>query len=837
MASEKVIQPLGGLVISGISLDTFTSKYPDIPIGLCKVKDAVSLSDNEIFAITHNIPLFAGVNLFYYTFASLNPSDINDLKSFYSNVSEYDMQEKDRVLSAMLYGVEEKGQQLSYTEKKEPEINITYKTISSKKGPTIIPERHVEYSNEVVTYFLLNPFGKPEKVRINPFEIAKIYDIDSSFYNTLVIRKKYENESVDFTGFYVDVPGKVVSQNYFDILKTSLQKFSSYIHERKKNLIVENLTKETLSLGMYGDIVGVKIKGNDFEILRDARLNFKDKIVFAAYSGDFSAVRNIENFLNECILYGIYPEFQRDTSTGDFLYYENYFVESSKILKNSLNAINLFNRATFVEERLVNGARIVQFGKYPFMFFVVDYDGNLRVSLDKNLFDNVSSFKIVDSDDNPVHFVSENDSINMDTFVSGVKILRVVPDGFYPVYLGTFPLNSSTKGSNTFFINAGSDPGNLEVKFNFKNYEKNENLELKTLEVQSFYNENMPDTVSVNGIDYEMPYKKQNFNVSGLLLLIFLAFYLFLLLSSKLKIKKHINLRIFFLLAVVLPIALIVLNALFIHYASIVITFFVFSLLFLIVAFNQNENSRVLILTSYLLFLMGLIFNYFEFGSLLPSVFNQILPFKLYENFFFYIPFIITVLFFQSFQGKKVTKLELILIILSLSLVLFYFDNLSLPFEFELKARSLYPMFVLFIGNIVLQVFKRPVKLGGIIFSIVPVILAFISIFLSQLFYNPGLLEPGLVNFTMILKEVHLFAIPFFFISLYLYNIDKKPGGSLFIKLVFTILGIFIISNYILQYYIRNGNPVVSSLGFIINPVLITLMLLFLLEKSPDENF
>ena len=837
MASERIIQPLEGLVVSEISAGSFTSSYPDIPIGLYKVKDAVSLADNENFANMHNIPLYVGVNLFYYAFVSEGPSNINDLKSFYSNIPEYDLQERDRVISTMLYSVEENGQPLTYTEKKEPEIEITYKTIPSKKGPTIIPERHVKFSNEIVTYFLLDPFGKPEKVRINPFEIAKIYDIDPSFYNTLVTREKYKNNNVDFSGFYVDIPNKVISPNYSDILKISLQKFSSYIHEKGKNLIVENLTKETLPLGIYGDIVGVKVDGNNFDILRDARLQFKDKVIFATYSGDFSVKSNIEDFLNECIIYGLYPEFQRDTSTGDFIYYENYFKDEGKLIKNALNAISLLNKATFVKESLVNGARIIQFGKYPFMFFVVSYNGNLSFNLSQSLFDNSRNFKIVGLDNNSINFKAEDGFIKIDTLINDVGIFRVVPEGFHPVYLGTFPLNSSTKGSNTFFINAGDSPGNLDVKFNFRGYKQNENLELNPLEEQTFHGENMPDAVSVNGVDYEIPYKQQNFNISNLLVLIFLAFYLFLFLSKNLKIKKHITMKAFFSLAVVLPIALVVLNTLFIHYTSIVITFFVFSLLFLILAFNQNENSRVLILTSYLLFLMGLVFNYFEFGSLLPNVFNQIFPFKLYENFFFYIPFIITMLFFQSFDGKKVTKLELTLIILTLSLVLFYFDNLSLPFEFELKVRSLYPMFVLFIGNILLQVLNRPVKPGGVIFLIIPVIIAIISIPISKLFYTPALLEQGLVNFMTILKEVHLFAIPFFFISLYLYNINKKPGGLLFIKLVFTILGILVVSNYISQYYIRNGNPVVSSLGFIINPVLIVLMLLFLLEKSSDKNF
>ncbi len=180
-ASGGNIQPLAGIVISNISPESFNLKYPNIPIGLCKVGDPVSLSNNEMYAMSHNIPLYTSVNLFYYAFSSSAPADLNDLKSYYGKIPQEDLQEKDRVESLMLYGVRKNGNILTYSEKKEPEIEITYKTISSRKGPTIIPERHVKFSNEIVTYFLLDPLGKPEKVRMNPFEVTKIYDINPSF--------------------------------------------------------------------------------------------------------------------------------------------------------------------------------------------------------------------------------------------------------------------------------------------------------------------------------------------------------------------------------------------------------------------------------------------------------------------------------------------------------------------------------------------------------------------------------------------------------------------------------------------------------------------------------
>jgi len=829
-ASGGNIQPLAGIVISNISPESFNLKYPDIPIGLCKVGDPVSLSNNEMYAMSHNIPLYTSVNLFYYAFSSSAPADLNDLKSYYGKIPQEDLQEKDRVESLMLYGVRKNGNILSYSEKKEPEIEITYKTISSRKGPTIIPERHVKFSNEIVTYFLLDPFGKPEKVRMNPFEVTKIYDINPSFYNTLVVRNQNENKNVDFSGFYVDVPDKFVSQNYFDIERTSLGKFSSYIHSTGKSLIVENLIEETLPLGEFGDIIGVKVDGNTFDILEKTRLQFTNKTIFATYNGDFSNSQNIQNFLNQCILYGIYPEFLRDASTGEFLYYENYFAQNGKIIKDAIDKISLLNKATFTKESLVNDARIVQFGKYPFVFFVISYNGELKLNLEKSLFNNNSDFTMLDYNNNSVNFTIKDNSISMDISLAGIKVLRVVPDGFYPIYLGTFLMNSSNAGSNSSFINIGDSSGSIDVQFNLKGRKQNETLSLKPLSEQSFYNTGMPTSILVNGIGYQIPQRLQPLNINVILLFVFSAFFLFLLFYKEFKIKNYISSKLFILLSILLPIILILINSMLIHYASITIVFFTFSLLFLVTAFYRSDNFKNLLIISVLLFLMGMFYNYFEFGTLLPQAFNGLLPFKLYENFFFYLPFVFSLLFFQIREERRIIKLELIFVILTLGIILFYFDNLSLPFEFELQLKSLYPMFSLFVGNIVLQTLNKPFKWSRVILSIVSLVIVFISIPFSKLSFSAAFLNPKFINLSLILKDFLIYSIPFFFVSLYLYNVDKQTIEVSFGKLVFTIFGILVFYNYLLQYFVKRGNPIFLSIGFIVNPILIILMFVVLLD-------
>ncbi|MCX6087861.1 MAG: hypothetical protein NTV78_01640, partial [Caldiserica bacterium] len=496
----------------------------------------------------------------------------------------------------------------------------------------------------------------------------------------------------------------------------------------------------------------------------------------------------------------------------------------------AIDKISLLNKATFTKESLVNGARIVQFGKYPFAFFVISYNGELKLNLEKSFFNNNSDFTMIDYNNNSVNFTVKDNSISMDISVAGIKILRVVPDGFYPIYLGTFLMNSSNAGSNSSFINIGNSSGSIDVQFNLKERKQNETLSLKPLSEQSFYNTGIPTSILVNGIGYQIPQISQTLNINVILLFVFSAFFLFLLFYKEFKIKNYISSKLFILLSILLPIILILINSMFIHYASITIVFFTFSLLFLATAFYRSDNFKNLLIISVLLFLMGMFYNYFEFGTLLPQTFNGLLPFKLYENFFFYLPFVFSLLFFQIFQERRIIKLELIFVILTLGIILFYFDNLSLPFEFELQLKSLYPMFSLFVGNIVLQTFNKPFKWSRVILSIVSLVIVFISIPLSKLSFSTAFLNPKFINLSLILKDFLIYSIPFFFVSLYLYNVDKQARGVSFGKLVFTIFGILVFYNYLLQYFVKGGTPIFLSIGFIVNPILIILMFVVLLD-------
>ncbi|PIV56363.1 MAG: hypothetical protein COS15_01695, partial [Caldiserica bacterium CG02_land_8_20_14_3_00_36_38] len=91
-------------------------------------------------------------------------------------------------------------------------------------------------------------------------------------------------------------------------------------------------------------------------------------------------------------------------------------------------------------------------------------------------------------------------------------------------------------------------------------------------------------------------------------------------------------------------------------------------------------------------------------------------------------------------------------------------------------------------------------------------------------------LNPKFINLSLILKDFLIYSIPFFFVSLYLYNVDKQTIEVSFGKLVFTIFGILVFYNYLLQYFVKRGNPIFLSIGFIVNPILIILMFVVLLD-------
>lgn len=835
-ASTYSIKPLDGLVISGIPPDSFNLNNPNMLIGLCKVDDPVSLSDYEVFAIGKNIPLYSYVNLFTYSLSSLNSSDINNLKSYYGKIPDDDFQDMDMARSAVLYGTRENGKLLSYVEKKEPDIQITYKTISTRLGPSVIPERHVVPNNDFVTYFLLNPYAAPQNLRENPFQVANTYYIQPALYNTLSSRIKYNDQYLDFSGFYVDVPDKTASQGYYNIVESSLDKFYAFVHSKGKNLIVENLNNSTLPLGIYGDIIGIKVEGTSFDILRNARIKFPDKVIYASFDGDFTSSKNIENFLNECILYGIYPEFNRNTATGDFLYYETYFQQNSQIIEKAVNEISLLNQAKFTNEFSVNGTRISQFGRYPFEFFVVSYDGNLQFGLSQELFNNKSDFTIMDPSNNPVNFSIQDNSVKIDTYIDGIKVLRVVPYGFTSVYLGTYPLNSSTAGFNSYFVNAGNKSGILNANFNIKNAQRSATMELQPLGIQYFYNSSIPTSISVGSESYQVPQQTSKANLQILWLLLILGLCILLFFSKKLIVKKGISFNLFVLLVTVLPLALIILNGVFIHYTAITVIFFTFSLLLIITAFYEKGYFRIILFSGVLLFFLGMLYNYLELSTLMPQPFSGLVPFKLYENFLFYFPFIFVTLFFQFIKGKNIIKLQVIFIIITLGLILIFFDNSSLPFQFELSWRSLYPLFALFGGNMLLQILNRPARINRILLSIIPIIIAVISVPLSKYAFSTNIFQPQFIDFSLLLRQVLLFSIPFFFISAYLYANERAVKGATFSYFVMTMLSILVLYNFLSQYALKNGNQVVSGLSYIVNPILIALMLVSLIE-SPKESF
>ena len=360
---------LNGMVVSHIPASDLLSKSRNVQIGLEKVEDAYKLKQQGYFCNSNSLPLFAKVNLLFQKFTGKKPLTIFDLKDKYSKLPENDYFERETLIGTINSAVYKNGAPLSFSEKSPPEVQITYKKISTGKKSSYIPIRVVSKSKNFDTYFLMNPFSKPKNERLNGSDIAKTYDIDPCFSSIIAERKITKNNALDFTGFYVDVPSSIIDNSYFKVAEKSLKQFSTYVHKKGKLLIVENLNADTLELGKYGDIIGINYN-SDVNFLERARKTFPDKLIFATINSSFTP-EDTAKILQNLSLFGIYPDFSRDTEKGDFLYYEEKFNNNLDIINKYLNIIKMENGFTF--------SSVVQNNKFTIASFNAQNGNTLRV--------------------------------------------------------------------------------------------------------------------------------------------------------------------------------------------------------------------------------------------------------------------------------------------------------------------------------------------------------------------------------------------------------------------------------------------------------------------------
>lgn len=785
---------LNGLVLSTISPQSFFIKYTDIPVGIDKVTDAEKVAGHEHFDSENAILLFSELNLFSYTKISDKEAKLDDLKKDYLELTPDDFSSREILSAVFVSAVRRDGAVLACTKPAEPEIEIQYTLKSAGKGSFYEPHRVVKPTDKIETYFLLDPLAKPENERLNMYDISMVYDVKPCFTNTIAMRTHQRNPNLDFDGFFIDIPDVIPDEGYFNSIENTLVKVQKDLHSRGKLLIIENLNNSTLSFGKFGDIVGIVANGElDENLLRKARVMYPDKTVFITIDGHFSQ-DNIASMLDTLVFYGIYPEFRRDIDQGDFVYYEDVLTNSKTVIIDALTNIAALNQAGYKGEIELNNSSVNQFGDFPYIFFTAK-NCDTVLSLDKEQFKIGNTFTVIDGVSKESILFDENDiAINI-PLNKEIKIVRIFEDQFTPIYLpkASFVTHTPVQKVAVRIINAGNTAGDAAVKIKTGGIEIfNETVHFSSLQEKYIYAaiHTNPVEVEIDGIHYttEMPVNKPSrLPVTIVSIIILLLFLLIVDASKKWRTLQLFSAKQFLIFSILGSFALLLLNRYLIHYSVITITYFIFALLFLLFSLYDTQNVFLSRISSALMIALGLIFNLFEFGTLTPQFFNLIPPLFASEILFFYFPFIFTFMFFCVYDKKLFHKIEAAILLLSVGLVVFMSDQFSPIFILELRIKDLYPLFILLIGAFVLSVLHKKGRFAYSLISVFSILIIFLSLIFSALFFKTIGSSEKLLPVILPLKELILFVVPFYFISLIHHNIEKGRNGALVINRIFLL--------------------------------------------------
>ncbi len=803
---------INGIVLSEVSPQSFATKYPDIPIGMDKVDDAVTLAKHEFFDSEYSIPLFAKLDLFVYKKTSDKKIKLSDLEADYHKLKANDLTGREILSSVFVSIAKRGGVPLTYTKPSEPEINIKYIEVNAKKGTAYIPHRIVKFTNKVDTYFLLVPIAKPIKERLNAYDAAKVYDIVPSIVNTRSERINEKNSNLDFDGFFVNIPDVIPDKTYFHTVESTLKKVQKELHKRGKLLIVENLNNSDLSLGKSGDIVGLTSNGKiDENLLKKAREMYPDKTIFVTINGDFSQ-QNIKKALDELAFYGIYPEFGRDEKQGDFVYYEDKLGKSEGTIKNALHIITKLNEAGY-KGAMQSNPHTNQFGKYPYLFFTVNDCSTLKIDKEKLGIDN--TFVVLDGENSNKLAFRENGSIINVPLPKGTKVIRIAENKFMPLCIPriSFIMHSPVKRVAVRVVNAGNAASDASVKIKSgRRITFDSNLHFAPLQERYIYAAmyNNPISIAINRVHNTINIRNGPRSSTGITFLILIVLLLLMLCALKMSkgITKSLSTRQFFLFAISGSVALLLLNRYFIHYSEITITYFAFALLFLLFSLYDNQDIFASEAGSAIMLILGLIFNLFEFGTLLPQFFNLIPPIFASEKLLFYLPFVFTFIFFSLYGKKSFNKLEVGILLFSMGTVIFFSNRFSMLFMLETHLKDIYPLFIVLISVFVLSALYRKERLTYSIISAASILFLFLSLKFSALFFHIIRPNANSILFAALpLREAILFVIPFYFISLVHYNREKKTKELHLINWIFLFtFSIIFIFAFFDQWSLRVAN-------------------------------
>lgn len=841
---ETFIEPLNGVSVANISLQSFKTNFPNTPVGLMKSDGVLDLVDNEYFASMHSIPLFSPVNLFTFSLSSTHELDVNDLKSYYSNLPTNDIQEREKVASVIASLYYEGNEVKKYSLPSGPEVVITYKEESTKHGIVRIPERHIVDKHEIVTYFLIDPLKVVSGERLSYFDIAQVYDMEPCFFNTLLERKKLDDPNLDFSGFVVDIPSNGIDKSYMEALNKTLEKLSNLIHSKNKLLIVENLTEASLSLGKYGDIIGISASEAYDPIFKDARIAFNNKQIFVTFNGAFPTNDALKLFLENCAFYGVYPEFRRDTSTGEFFYYEKSFANTIDLVNERLTQIRQLNKAKFKEIFNAGNFEVAKYGEYPFTFYclrgnpIISFPlGNCTIIIPKTSI-NDSAFFIFDSLGHTVKTEQSADGYNVSLPVDGFEILRVLPQEFCPLYIGYWPSPSNGREWHLSFINAGAKEGSETITIEANGKISTFALDFTSLEEKAVTLDVLPAHVSFGNLSFNINGIKGNINYSLIAIILTLAAFIFIALKKEFHFRKLLREKAFDLISILSTLVLIAANRIFIHYSTVVMTYMLFSFIYLLMSLSKSDGSinkdseykgaKRSILAGLFMLLVGLIYSYSEFGTLLPSTFSGLLPIQLYEQFIFCFPFIFAAFFFFTWSPSNISKVELLIIFTSLLTVLFFFDSVSLVYLWQANLSSLAPIIVIFVGIFLADLLSRNINLKNALFFVLALVFILVTPYVSKFYYSHIF---NLSTFVLLLKDFYLLLAPILFITLRERG-SKKNNPDISLNLLVLTLLLLVLSYFLLTQFTlgRAGNPFFMQIGYISVPVILSLFLLLFIE-------
>ncbi len=815
---------LNGLIVSHIPASDLLSKNSNAEIGLEKVDNAYDLKRQEYFCNSNTIPLFAKVNLLSQKFTAKKALTVFDLKKMYDNLPQNDYYERERIIGTISSGIYKNNVPLSFSKKTPPVINIKYKKVSAGKKTSYIPIRVISEANTVDTYFLLDPFAKPLNERLNGFDIARAYDVEPCFSSTIAERKSSNNNMLDFTGFYVDVPSNLVDSSYYKTAEETLKKFQSFIHKKGKLLIVENLDESTYKLGQYGDIIGVSC--NDPTLLEKTRSAFPNKLIFATINTNFDK-KNLEQILKTLSLFGIYPDFGRNKKSGDFVYYENEFKDNIGMINKYLNIIRIENGFTFQSISKKNGFEVAQFTSNNGNFTVIQGNGYFPFKLENAAFQN--TFDIYGK---PLKFSLDNSA---KIYVNGIN---AVFSGTSPIYmLGMVPQVS--KANTVFDIKNFSAKDKIINIFVTSGGESvfQDNSSFLPLSLHTFYTSFIKNPVTVKVGNLSESFNKLSSKTSSGSFFIFVTLLmlltLILLKFKKIRIKKLLNVKMFIISILILPSLFIFVNTYFIHYSLHTMTYLTFALMFIILALYEPELYFQSLSVALAMAFMGFLFNYLEFSTLSPHFFNGILPFTRYDSILLLVPFLGTILFFGVYGGAKVNKLEIAAIIIGFLGPVFFFDHTVSPFILNFTLKSVYSIFIVIaMGGLLGALHKK--GSGAYLFLYGALLLLLFGAFKSSnTFYIETVMNQQSSQYLLLLKDFVLFSLPVYFLLLFHHNIVKESPSSSINILVFTLFTIVVAFTFASQWAERFKGITLITEIIALPAYIIAIFLLFIILFEP----